>query len=252
MDKKLNKNIVLIFWASLFVGICLQICSCKNKSNSSNNNLAVTDSEVSDVKSLPEKDIDSPVTFKEERVYSSTNGTIQDGFITAYDNYVWAKSSTYNSDGYLSHFSYKSGSSTEDIKYKYDFSEETYSYVYSGSQKYVYGKDGNLLKQFSNDNLLYLYKYNSNGQETSKIEYNEGNSGEPRGVVRRGRSALGAGIHPKPGAFLAPVQRARTGRGRGRERPTARAHQVPFDLHEQSGRVFHDPRRQSVRYGGGR
>lgn len=174
MDKKLNKNIVLIFWASLFVGICLQICSCKNKSNSSNNNLAVTDSEVSDVKSLPEKDIDSPVTFKEERVYSSTNGTIQDGFITAYDNYVWAKSSTYNSDGYLSHFSYKSGSSTEDIKYKYDFSEETYSYVYSGSQKYVYGKDGNLLKQFSNDNLLYLYKYNSNGQETSKIEYNEG------------------------------------------------------------------------------
>lgn len=174
MDKKLNKIIVQIFGVSLLVCILLQICSCKNKSNSSTNNFAVTDSEKSDEKSLPPKDIDTPVTFKEERVYSSSNGTIQDGIIIAYDNYVWAKNSTYNNDGYLTHFSYKSDSYTESFNYKYDFSDENYSYVYSGSTKYVYGKDGNLLKQFSNDKLVYLYTYNSKGQEISKIEYNEG------------------------------------------------------------------------------
>ena len=174
MDKKLNKIIVQIFGVSLLVCILLQICSCKNKSNSSTNNFAVTDSEKSDEKSLPPKDIDTPVTFKEERVYSSSNGTIQDGIIIAYDNYVWAKNSTYNDDGYLTHFSYKSDSYTESSNYKYDFSDENYSYVYSGSTKYVYGKDGNLLKQFSNDKLVYLYTYNSKGQEISKIEYNEG------------------------------------------------------------------------------
>lgn len=174
MDKKLNKIIVQIFGVSLLVCILLQICSCKNKSNSSTNNFAVTDSEKSDEKSLPQKDIDTPVTFKEERVYSSSNGTIQDGIIIAYDNYVWAKNSTYNDDGYLTHFSYKSDSYTESSNYKYDFSDENYSYVYSGSTKYVYGKDGNLLKQFSNDKLVYLYTYNSKGQEISKIEYNEG------------------------------------------------------------------------------
>lgn len=174
MDKKLNKIIVQIFGVSLLVCILLQICSCKNKSNSSTNNFAVTDSEKSDEKSLPPKDIDTPVTFKEERVYSSSNGTIQDGIIIAYDNYVWAKNSTYNDDGYLTHFSYKSDSYTENSNYKYDFSDENYSYVYSGSTKYVYGKDGNLLKQFSNDKLVYLYTYNSKGQEISKIEYNEG------------------------------------------------------------------------------
>lgn len=174
MDQKLNKIIVQIFGVSLLVCILLQICSCKNKSNSSTNNFAVTDSEKSDEKSLPQKDIDTPVTFKEERVYSSSNGTIQDGIIIAYDNYVWAKNSTYNNDGYLTHFSYKSDSYTESFNYKYDFSDENYSYVYSGSTKYVYGKDGNLLKQFSNDKLVYLYTYNSKGQEISKIEYNEG------------------------------------------------------------------------------
>lgn len=174
MDKKLNKIIIQIFGVSLLVCILLQICSCKNKSNSSTNNFAVTDSEKSDEKSLPQKDIDTPVTFKEERVYSSSNGTIQDGIIMAYDNYVWAKNSTYNNDGYLTHFSYKSDSYTENFNYKYDFSDENYSYVYSGSTKYVYGKDGNLLKQFSNDKLVYLYTYNSKGQEISKIEYNEG------------------------------------------------------------------------------
>ena len=103
MGKKHNKIIVWISWASLFFGICFQICSCKNKSNSSGNKLTITDSEVSTEKILPEKDIDSPVTFKEERVYSSSNGAIQDGIIIAYDNYVWAKSSTYNNDGYLTH-----------------------------------------------------------------------------------------------------------------------------------------------------
>lgn len=159
--------------------LCLCVFYCryalvKNKSNSSTNNFAVTDSEKSDEKSLPPKDIDTPVTFKEERVYSSSNGTIQDGIIIAYDNYVWAKNSTYNDDGYLTHFSYKSDSYTESSNYKYDFSDENYSYVYSGSTKYVYGKDGNLLKQFSNDKLVYLYTYNSKGQEISKIEYNEG------------------------------------------------------------------------------
>ena len=174
MGKKYNKNIVWISWASLFFGICFQFCSCKNKSNSSGNNLTITDSEVPAEKILPEKDIDSPVTFKEERVYSSSNGTIQDGIIIAYDNYVWANSSTYNNDGYLTHFSYKSDSYTEDFDYKYDFSDENYSCVYKGSQKYVYGKDGNLLKQFSKDKLMYLYTYNSKGQEISKIEYNEG------------------------------------------------------------------------------
>lgn len=174
MDKKLNKIIIQIFGVSLLVCILLQICSCKNKSNSSTNNFAVTDSEKSGEKSLPQKDIDTPVTFKEERVYSSSNGTIQDGIIIAYDNYVWAKNSTYNNDGYLTHFSYKSDSYTESFNYKYDFSDENYSYVYSGSTKYVYGKDGNLLKQFSNDKLVYLYTYNSKGQEISKIEYNEG------------------------------------------------------------------------------
>lgn len=152
MGKKYNKNIVWISWASLFFGICFQFCSCKNKSNSSGNNLTITDSEVPAEKILPEKDIDSPVTFKEERVYSSSNGTIQDGIIIAYDNYVWANSSTYNNDGYLTHFSYKSDSYTEDFDYKYDFSDENYSCVYRGSQKYVYGKDGNLLKQFSKIN----------------------------------------------------------------------------------------------------
>lgn len=174
MDKKLNKIIVRIFGVSLLVCILLQICSCKNKSNSSTNNFAVTDSEKSDEKSLPPKDIDTPVTFKEERVYSSSNGTIQDGIIIAYDNYVWAKNWTYNGDGYLTHFSYKSDSDTENFNYKYDFSDENYSYVYSGSTKYVYGKDGKLLKTFSDDELVSLYTYNSKGQEISKIEYNEG------------------------------------------------------------------------------
>lgn len=173
MDKKLNKYIVWTFGAFLTWGICVQFCSCKNKSNSSNN-LTVTESNVSNEKILPGKDIDSPVAFKEERVYSSARGSVQDGIITAYDNYVWAKSWTYNSDGYQTHFSYKNGSSSEDIEYKYDFSDENCSYVYSGSQKYVYGKDGNLLKQFLNDKLVYLYKYNSKGQEISEIEYNEG------------------------------------------------------------------------------
>lgn len=174
MDKKLNKIIIQIFGASFLVCILLQICSCKNKSNSSTNNFAVTVSEEADEKCLPQKDIYTPVTYKEERVYSSSNGTIQDGIIIAYDNYVWAKNSTYNNDGYLTNFSYKSDSYTENFNYKYDFSDENYSYVYSGSKKYVYGKDGNLLKQFSNDKLVYLYTYNSKGQETSKIEYNEG------------------------------------------------------------------------------
>ena len=43
MGKKYNKNIVWISWASLFFGICFQFCSCKNKSNSSGNNLTITD-----------------------------------------------------------------------------------------------------------------------------------------------------------------------------------------------------------------
>ena len=46
--------------------------------------------------------------------------------------------------------------------------------MYSGSTKYVYGKDGKLLKTFSDDELVSLYTYNSKGQEISKIEYNEG------------------------------------------------------------------------------
>lgn len=63
MGKKLNKIIVQIFGASLFVCILLQICSCKNKTNSCTNNFAVTDSEESDEKSLPQNYIDTHVTF---------------------------------------------------------------------------------------------------------------------------------------------------------------------------------------------
>ena len=73
------------------------------------------------------------------------------------------------------------------------------------------------------------------GSKPGIIEYNEGNSGEPRGVVRRGRSALGAGIHPKPGAFLAPVQCARAGGGPGRDRAAAGADEVYLDLYQQPG-----------------
>lgn len=174
MDKKRNKHVVWIFWISLFLGICLQFSSCKNKSNRSDNNLAITDSDVSAEKKLPEKDIESPVIFKEERVYSSARNVIQDGIITSYENYVWAKKWLYNDDGYLVNFTYRDGSCSEETKYKYDFSNENYSYVYSGSLKNVYGKDGSLLRQFSNDKLVYLYKYNSKGQEIAKIEYNEG------------------------------------------------------------------------------
>lgn len=174
MGNKFCKNNILAFGAYFVLGVCLLFYSCKNKPNSSNGNFTIAESEVSEEKVLPPKDIDSPVKVKEERVYSSNNGSLQDGLITTYDNYVWAKSSTYNDEGYLVYFSYKNGSNSEEIKYKYDFSDENYSYVYSGSQKYVYGRDGNLLKQFSNGELMYLYRYNSNGQETSKIEYNEG------------------------------------------------------------------------------
>lgn len=174
MDKKRNENIVWIFWISVFLGICLQFSSCNNKSNSSGGNLAITDSDVSAEKILPQKDIESPVIFKEERVYSSASNVIEDGIVTSYENYVWAKSWSYNDDGYLVNFTYRESSCSEETKYKYDFSDENCSYMYSGSQKYVYGKDGKLLKQFSNGELAYLYKYNSKGQETAKIEYNEG------------------------------------------------------------------------------
>ena len=130
MGNKFCKNNILAFGAYFVLGVCLLFYSCKNKPNSSNGNFTIAESEVSEEKVLPPKDIDSPVKVKEERVYSSNNGSLQDGLITTYDNYVWAKNWTYNGDGYLTHFSYKSDSYTESSNYKYDFSDENYSCVY--------------------------------------------------------------------------------------------------------------------------
>lgn len=150
------------------LGICLQISSCKNKSNSNNPTDSVSE------KILPPKDINSPVILKEVRSYTSGNGSIQNGIITEYDNCYYKRIYTYNNDGYLTHFFDDAGKFSQDFDLKYDFSDESYSYSYQGSEKNVYGKDGNLLKTLLDGELACLYKYNSKGQIISKTFYKEG------------------------------------------------------------------------------
>lgn len=139
---------------------------------------------LTNVKTLPEPYITSPVTFSEKITYNpfSDNQVSKDGRILSYTNYYYKIEHMFDDAGFLidSKHEYRSkrfGNSISHHSYIYDFDDEEKTYVYRDNNlEKVYNKEGNLERTYVENQKNNEYFYNSEGNLTRRIIYNNTNN----------------------------------------------------------------------------